>query len=55
MFGEQAVDVGEGGLDFEDGVGPGILENDDDDEQYWEDDPNVEAISIGLRDIMDAR
>ena len=30
-------------------------DGDDSDDESWEDDPAIEAITAGLRDIMDAR
>ena len=57
-FGQQMVEPGDGGIDLapKDDFPPMVGDDGDDgDDENWEDDPAIEAITAGLRDIMDAR
>ena len=52
------MEPGDGGIDLApiDDFPPMVGDDGDDgDDESWEDDPAIEAITAGLRDIMDAR
>ena len=55
------VEPGDGGIDLAptNDFPPMVVDDGDDgddgDDESWEDDPAIEAITAGLRDIMDAR
>ena len=54
-FGQQMVEPGDGMIDFGPIDEQPPIDDDDGDDESWEDDPAIEAITAGLRDIMDAR